>query len=48
MTPDPVVLRHDETIAVAINKMAVGGLGHCRGSRRPRAAGVVAARAVGG
>jgi len=28
MTPDPVVLRHDDTIAVAINKMAVGGFRH--------------------
>jgi CBS domain-containing protein len=25
MTPDPVVLRHDDPIAVAIHKMAVGG-----------------------
>jgi CBS domain-containing protein len=28
MTPDPVILRHDDTIAVAINKMAVGGFRH--------------------
>ena len=28
MTRDPVVLRHDDTIAVAINKMAVGGFRH--------------------
>jgi predicted transcriptional regulator len=28
MTPDPVVLRHDDPIAVAINKMAVGGFRH--------------------
>ena len=28
MTPDPVVLRHDDTIAVAIHKMAVGGFRH--------------------
>jgi signal-transduction protein with cAMP-binding, CBS, and nucleotidyltransferase domain len=28
MTPDPVVLRHDDTLAVAINKMAVGGFRH--------------------
>jgi CBS domain-containing protein len=28
MTPDPVVLRSDETLAVAINKMAVGGFRH--------------------
>jgi CBS domain-containing protein len=28
MTTDPVVLRHDDTIAVAIHKMAVGGFRH--------------------
>ena len=28
MTPDPVVLRHDDPIAVAIHKMAVGGFRH--------------------
>jgi len=28
MTPDPVVLRVDDTIAVAIHKMAVGGFRH--------------------
>src|SRR5204863_2043148 len=28
MTRDPVVLRHDDPIAVAINKMAVGGFRH--------------------
>ena len=28
MTPDPVVLRHDDPIALAINKMAVGGFRH--------------------
>jgi len=28
MTRDPVVLRHDETIGVAINKMAIGGFRH--------------------
>jgi CBS domain-containing protein len=28
MTPDPVVLRPDDTIAVAIHKMAVGGFRH--------------------
>jgi CBS domain-containing protein len=28
MTPDPVVLRADDTIAVAIHKMAVGGFRH--------------------
>jgi CBS domain-containing protein len=28
MTQDPVVLRHDDPIAVAIHKMAVGGFRH--------------------
>jgi CBS domain-containing protein len=28
MTPDPVVLRGDDTVAVAIHKMAVGGFRH--------------------
>lgn len=28
MTHDPVVLRHDDTLAVAINKMAIGGFRH--------------------
>lgn len=28
MTPDPVVLRVDDTIAIAIHKMAVGGFRH--------------------
>ena len=33
MTPDPVVLRHDDTTAVALNKMAVGGSATSRSSR---------------
>jgi CBS domain-containing protein len=28
MTPDPVVLRPDDSLAVAIHKMAVGGFRH--------------------
>ncbi len=28
MTPDPVVLRHQDNVAVAIHKMAVGGFRH--------------------
>jgi predicted transcriptional regulator len=28
MTPDPVVLRSDDTLAIAIHKMAVGGFRH--------------------
>lgn len=47
MTRDPVVLRHDDTIAVALNKMAVGGFRHIPivdGQRLPT--GVVTARDV--
>jgi CBS domain-containing protein len=28
MTPDPVMLREDDTIAIALHKMAVGGFRH--------------------
>lgn len=47
MTPDPVVLRHDDPIAVAIHKMAVGGFRHIPivdGGHLP--IGVVSARDV--
>jgi CBS domain-containing protein len=46
MTRDPVVLRHDETIAVAINKMAVGGFRHIPIVADGRPTGVVTARDV--
>jgi CBS domain-containing protein len=46
MTPDPVVLRHDDPIAVAINKMAVGGFRHIPIVEDGRPTGVVAARDV--
>lgn len=46
MTRDPVVLRHDETIAVAINKMAVGGFRHIPIVEDGRPMGVVTARDV--
>jgi CBS domain-containing protein len=46
MTRDPVVLRHDETIAVAINKMAVGGFRHIPIVVDGRPTGVVTARDV--
>jgi 2-oxoglutarate ferredoxin oxidoreductase subunit beta len=48
MTPDPVVLRHDEPIAVAINKMAVGGFRHIPIVDEGRPIGVVAAKDVFG
>ncbi len=43
MTPDPVVLRHDDTIAVAIHKMAVGEFRHLPIVEAGRPIGVVAA-----
>ncbi|HVN49815.1 MAG TPA: CBS domain-containing protein [Acidimicrobiales bacterium] len=43
MTPDPVVLRHDDTIAVAIHKMAVGEFRHLPIVEGGRPIGVVAA-----
>ena len=46
MTPDPVVLRTDETIAVAINKMAVGGFRHITILDDGRPTGVISARDV--
>jgi 2-oxoglutarate ferredoxin oxidoreductase subunit beta len=46
MTGDPVVLRRDEPIAVAINKMAVGGFRHIPIVDDGRPVGVVAAKDV--
>jgi CBS domain-containing protein len=46
MTRDPVVLRHDDTVAVAINKMAVGGFRHIPIVENGRPTGVVTARDV--
>ena len=46
MTHDPVVLRHDDTIAVALNKMAVGGFRHIPIVEDGRPVGVVTARDV--
>ncbi|MEX1171490.1 MAG: CBS domain-containing protein [Chloroflexota bacterium] len=46
MTPDPVVLRHDDTIALAIHKMAVGGFRHIPIVDHGRPTGVVTARDV--
>ena len=46
MTPDPVVLRPDDSIAVAINKMAVGGFRHIPLVENGRAVGIVSARDV--
>jgi len=46
MTPDPVVLRHDDPIAVAIHKMAVGGFRHIPIVEDGRPTGVVTAKDV--
>jgi CBS domain-containing protein len=46
MTHDPVVLRHNETIAVALNKMAVGGFRHIPIVEDGRPTGIVSARDV--
>jgi CBS domain-containing protein len=43
MTPDPVVLRHDDSLAVAIHKMAVGGFRHIPVMEGERPLAVVAA-----
>jgi CBS domain-containing protein len=44
MTPDPVVLREDDTVAVALNKMAVGGFRHIPLVDGGRPTGIVTAR----
>ncbi len=46
MTADPVVLRHDDPIALAIHKMAVGGFRHIPIVKDGRPTGVVTARDV--
>jgi CBS domain-containing protein len=44
MTPDPVVLRPDDSVAVAIHKMAVGGFRHIPLVSDGQATGIVSAR----
>jgi CBS domain-containing protein len=46
MTPDPVVLRPDDSVAIAINKMAVGGFRHIPLVEDGHATGIVSARDV--
>jgi CBS domain-containing protein len=46
MTPDPVVLRYDDPIALAIHRMAVGGFRHIPIVKDGRPTGVVTARDV--
>ena len=44
MTPDPVVLRADDSVAVAIHKMAVGGFRHIPLVNDGQPSGIVSAR----
>ena len=44
MTPDPVVLRHDDTTAIALHKMAVGGFRHIPIVEDGRVVGLIRAR----
>ncbi len=46
MTRDPVILRHDETLAIAIHKMAVGEFRHIPIVENGRPIGVLAAADV--
>jgi CBS domain-containing protein len=46
MTADPVVLREDDSIAVALHKMAVGGFRHIPLVENGHATGIVSARDV--
>lgn len=46
MTPDPMVLRRDDTIAMAIHKMAVGGFRHIPLMDGDRPVGVISAADV--
>lgn len=46
MTPDPVILRHDDPIAVAIHKMAVGGFRHIPIVEDHRLVGLIASRDI--
>jgi CBS domain-containing protein len=46
MTPDPVVLRADDSVAVAIHKMAVGGFRHIPLVTDGHATGIVSARDI--
>jgi len=48
MTTDPVVLRHDDSLAVAIHKMAVGGFRHIPLIEDGRPTGIVSARDIFG
>jgi len=46
MTPDPVILRDDDSVAIAIHKMAVGGFRHVPIIRDGRPTGVISAKVI--
>lgn len=46
MTPDPVVLRDDDSVAVAIHKMAVGGFRHVPIMYQGKPIGVISAKVI--
>jgi CBS domain-containing protein len=48
MTRDPVVLREEDTLAVALHKMAIGGFRHIPLVEGSRATGIVSARDIFG
>lgn len=48
MTGDPVVLREEDTLAVALHKMAIGGFRHIPIVEGDRATGIISARDIFG
>lgn len=46
MTRDPVILRDDDSVAIAIHKMAVGGFRHVPIIRGGRPTGVISAKVI--
>jgi CBS domain-containing protein len=46
MTPDPVILHHDDTMAAALNKMGDGGFRHIPMVRDSRLAAIVTVRDI--
>jgi CBS domain-containing protein len=48
MTGDPVVLRDEDTLAVALHKMAIGGFRHMPIVEGSRATGIISARDIFG
>jgi CBS domain-containing protein len=48
MTGDPVVLREEDTLAIALHKMAIGGFRHIPIVEGSRATGIISARDIFG